>query len=331
MAAWMRQHCRMSNRDASALVHRGHFLDKFADIAEAACAGVLSGGQIAVLKASCPLPVEPVLKVQQAELVAIVAPLSVAETESVAQAWRQRAEALVEVPEPIEPDRELSIASTSDGLVGKFVLDKAGALQFQQALRTASTWDGSDDDRSNRRRSADALVDVCAFFNANHLKPGTPRQRPHVEMITERDSMGTAPLGWTTDHTVIGTHTTDATLCDCVIHRVVRAGTAVMSCGRATRTGPIDLFRAVAVRDRGCRFPGCDRKIAWCDAHHVHHWRHLGLTELENLVLLCNRHHHLIHQPGWHLKLLPNADLVVTLPDATTRTTQPRCQSARSP
>ena len=51
-----------------------------------------------------------------------------------------------------------------------------------------------------------------------------------------------------------------------------------------------------------------------------------GLTELDNLVLLCNRHHHQIHRPGWHLKLLPNADLEITYPDGTTRTSQPRGQ-----
>jgi hypothetical protein len=94
---------------------------------------------------------------------------------------------------------------------------------------------------------------------------------------------------------------------------------------------PIELFRAVAARDGGCRFPGCDRKIAWCDAHHIQYWRHMGITALENLVLLCNRHHHLIHQPRWHLKLLPNADLEVTQPDETTRTSEPRGQPVRSP
>ena len=48
------------------------------------------------------------------------------------------------------------------------------------------------------------------------------------------------------------------------------------------------------------------------------------MTELENLVLLCNRHHHLIHRHGWHLKLLPNADLEITFPDGTIQTTHPR-------
>jgi hypothetical protein len=195
MAAWLRQQCRMSDRDATTLVHRGRFLDKFTAIADAARDGVLSAGQVTALKQSCPPPVEAVMHAQQAELVTIVAPLSVADTERAAQVWRQRAEALVDLPEPVEADRHLSMARTSDGLVGKFVLDDAAALQFEQAIRTASTWDGSDDSRSNQRRSADALVDVCAYFNgqphpAGHAPPTATRRtrgrRRHPDDVADR-------------------------------------------------------------------------------------------------------------------------------------------------
>jgi hypothetical protein len=327
MTAWLRHHCRMSSRDAAALVRRGRFLDTFPAIAQAACEGVVSAGQVAALHAACPTPVEVVMHAQQAEVVAIVASLSVADTEHAGRVWRLHAEALVELPEPVEPDRQLRMARTADGLVGRFVLDDAGAVQFEQAIRFASSWDGSDDTRPNQRRSADALVDVCAFFNANHTRSGTPRQRPHVELIVDADSLtGSLPLAWTTDHTHLDPSTTEMLLCDCVIHRVTRAGKAILEYGRATRTVPIDLFRAVAARDRGCRFPGCDRKIAWCDAHHIHYWRNLGVTELDNLVLLCNRHHHLVHRLNLHLKLLPDTNLEITFADGTTTTSQPRHQ-----
>jgi hypothetical protein len=328
MAAWLREHCRMSNADAMALVQRGRFLAKFDAIAQAAVDGKLSAGHVNALKNACASAVEPVMGEQQSGLVEIMASLGVGDAQRAAGVWRQRAEAIVDLPEPAEPTRQLSMAQTSGGVLGKFTLDRAGALQLEQAIRIASTWDGSSDTRSNQHRSADALVDVCAFFNANHDRAGSPRRRPHVELFVEFDSLSSSPLAWTTDHAWIGSNTTDMLLCDCVVHRVLRAGNSVLNYGRTTRTVPGDLFRAVAARDGGCRFPGCDRKIAWTDAHHIRYWRNMGLTELDNLVLLCNRHHHFVHRHDVHLKLLPNAELEVTLPDGTVRTSQPRGQPA---
>lgn len=324
MAAWLRHHCRMNHHDAAGLVHRGRFLDAFPVVADAARGGVLSIGQTDTIRAACPPALEPVMDDQQALVVTIVAPLSVAETRTVMGVWRQRAEALVDLPEPDEPQRSLRTAVTADGMVGNFVLDTAGATQVRQALRTASTWDGSDDTRDNPHRSADALVDICAFFNTNHHHHGTPRQRPHVELVVDADSLSTtAPLGWTIDHTLLPASTTDMLLCDCVIHRVARAGSTVLDYGRATRTVPINLFRAVAARDQGCRYPGCDRPVAWCDAHHIRYWRRGGPTTIDNLVMLCNRHHHHVHRTHLPIKLLPNTDLEITLPDNTTRTSRP--------
>ena len=50
---------------------------------------------------------------------------------------------------------------------------------------------------------------------------------------------------------------------------------------------------------------------------------HDGTTELANLVLLCARHHHRLHQPGWHAKLLPDATFEVTDPEGLVRATSP--------
>ncbi|MEP7201270.1 MAG: hypothetical protein ABI894_01605 [Ilumatobacteraceae bacterium] len=72
-------------------------------------------------------------------------------------------------PLPVEPDHQLRFALSADGLVGRLVLDGAGAAQFISAVRIASTWDSSDDGRSNQQRSADALVDVCACFNSTTI------------------------------------------------------------------------------------------------------------------------------------------------------------------
>ena len=66
--------------------------------------------------------------------------------------------------------------------------------------------------------------------------------------------------------------------------------------GRRTRTIPPAIRRALVVRDGGCRAGGCDRPPAWTDAHHLRHWADGGPTTLDNLVLLCRRHHRLVHE-----------------------------------
>src|SRR5947207_1071753 len=84
-------------------------------------------------------------------------------------------------------------------------------------------------------------------------------------------------------------------------------------------------FRALAVRDGGCRFPGCARPVSWCEAHHVVPWEDGGPTDRANLVLLCWRHHHdFAHHPRWQLKLLPDATVEVTTPDGRMLTICPR-------
>ena len=74
----------------------------------------------------------------------------------------------------------------------------------------------------------------------------------------------------------------------------------ILSVGRRTRTIPPALRRALDIRDRGCRFPGCG--LRFTDAHHVRHWADGGETSLENCVLLCRHHHRLVHEGGWTLE-----------------------------
>ncbi|TML01269.1 MAG: HNH endonuclease [Actinobacteria bacterium] len=64
------------------------------------------------------------------------------------------------------------------------------------------------------------------------------------------------------------------------------------------------------LRCAGPCFPACDRPPPWCDAHHIKHWADGGATALSNLVLLCRRHHRLVHQPGgFRLEMLDGMPL----------------------
>ncbi|MDQ3989724.1 MAG: HNH endonuclease, partial [Actinomycetota bacterium] len=92
--------------------------------------------------------------------------------------------------------------------------------------------------------------------------------------------------------------------CDaCVVPVVLGGEGQPLDVGRAQRTIPTPLRRAVAARDRGCAFPGCDRPPSWCEVHHIIAWAHHGLTAVHNLVMLCLVHHRLLHRPGWTVRI----------------------------
>ena len=90
--------------------------------------------------------------------------------------------------------------------------------------------------------------------------------------------------------------------CCASIQRVILdpAG-AVLDVGREYRTATPAQFAALIARDGGCTFPGCTRPASWCIAHHIVHWADGGHTDLDNLVLLCNHHHTVVHHHGWEI------------------------------
>jgi hypothetical protein len=85
--------------------------------------------------------------------------------------------------------------------------------------------------------------------------------------------------------------------------------------GAITDTIPVHLRRAVAVRDRHCRFPGCDQPVAACQPHHIIPRAQGGPTSLTNLMLLCAFHHLIaVHRWGWGIALHPDGTVTATSP-----------------
>ena len=91
------------------------------------------------------------------------------------------------------------------------------------------------------------------------------------------------------------------------IGRMLAAPTEVVDYGRAHRIVPPGLKRRIALRDQGCVFPGCNRPPSMTEAHHIIHWSQGGPTDLNNLALVCVRHHTDVHSRGW--KLVPRAGM----------------------
>ena len=101
---------------------------------------------------------------------------------------------------------------------------------------------------------------------------------------------------------VIGAEAARRLACDASVTRVVLdPASRPLDVGRRSRVVPPAIRTALVVRDRGCAFPGCDRPPPWTDAHHVRHWADGGATSLDNLVLLCRRHHRTVHEGRWRL------------------------------
>jgi hypothetical protein len=177
--------------------------------------------------------------------------------------------------------------------------DLAGTI-LHDALRCATDTQTDGDSRSAPKRRADALVRIARFFLDHEDLPLEGGERPHLTIIEERDTI-VAGLPSTTE---LGPSMSPADLatllCDARIDRIVmNPCRQPFDIGRLAHTAPKAMRRAIAARDRCCRFPGCDRRPSWSDLHHVLAWIDGGETKVTNLVLLCPYHHHLIHRRGW--------------------------------
>lgn len=96
-------------------------------------------------------------------------------------------------------------------------------------------------------------------------------------------------------------------LCDCDLGRIVLdAESLPLDVGRASRLFTPAQRRTIIIRDRACAWNGCDTPAAWCDTHHIRWWdRDTGPTSVENGVLLCSHHHHVVHQQDLSITRLP--------------------------
>ncbi|MGE0794475.1 MAG: DUF222 domain-containing protein, partial [Acidimicrobiia bacterium] len=322
MVGWLRDRAGIDRRDTARLRATARTLARLPVVAAAAVDGSLSGGQVQAVVRAVPDGAVDVMASQEAGLVPTLAGLTLADTVTVLQAWRARVDADGTDP-GVEPVRSLQLSQTIDNRwEASFSLDPEAGAVVDTALRLAATRDlDGEPPRTAAERRADALVDVCrSFLDHQHTKRGG-RHRPHLNVIVDTDRDGHPRSAQVVDGPALPARSLDRLVCDCTLHRVVLgADSTILDLGRATRTIPAPLWNGLVIRDRHCRYPGCDRPPHWCDGHHLQPWEHGGETRPDNLVLLCVRHHHHLHKPGWHAKLLPDLTFEVTAPDGTHHT-----------
>lgn len=168
---------------------------------------------------------------------------------------------------------------------------------------------------------AEALAELCRRQLDSPEMPTERGSKPAVAVVVDWDVLTgrtRAGLSEFLDGTVIPPETARRLACDAEVCRLLTGPDGeILDMGRTVRTATPAQWKALEIRDRHCRFPGCRRPWSWCDAHHLDWWwdQH-GSTDLNRMVLLCRFHHTLIHRAGWHLIGEPH-DLTVIRPDGT--------------
>jgi hypothetical protein len=154
-----------------------------------------------------------------------------------------------------------------------------------------------------RPNSAEALVAIAdASLAAEHDRSGGERYQVVVHVDADALFGDEDRGGALEDGPALAPETVRRLACDASVVGTSERNGKPVRVGRKTRTIPPALRRALVTRDRGCRFPGCENQ-RFVDAHHIHHWANGGHTKLDNLVLLCRRHHRLVHEAGYSVDL----------------------------
>jgi hypothetical protein len=189
------------------------------------------------------------------------------------------------------------------GAVLQRALDAAADTLFRESA-SAATGGGMVHEVNAAQRRADALGLIAETALTASLDAGTTGDRYQVvvHVSAETPNAGCQDAAIEVDHGAlhVSAETSRRLACDASVVRIQHDATgSVLDVGRKTRTIPPAIRRALAARDTGCRFPGCTSRR--CDAHHIEHWTDGGPTCVDNLILLCRRHHRAVHEGGFHV------------------------------
>jgi hypothetical protein len=220
---------------------------------------------------------------------------------------------LDERPDPDKVELHIGTRNASTGLT-QFGghLDDEGVELLHQSIQGLTKPrvepDGSKDKRPLPVRQGQALKEVLRMFLDHGDAPTNGGEHPHVTVTMRyndlKQRIEEAVLAYGGP---ISAGEARRIACDAQIIPVVMGSESeVLDVGRTSRLITPAIRKALALRDKGCAFPGCDRPVAWCDAHHVRHWIHHGESAYSNGCLLCRHHHTEIHKGHWTIVLAPD-------------------------
>lgn len=117
------------------------------------------------------------------------------------------------------------------------------------------------------------------------------------------------------DGTPIPVATMQRFLCDAVLRAVFVEPDGSVRRIAELRTPNRQQRRALAAMYATCAHPDCTVPITQCKAHHIVWYSKQGPTLLDNLLPVCERHHHLLHEGGWSVSMTPDRTVTWLRPD----------------
>ncbi len=184
----------------------------------------------------------------------------------------------------------------------------------------------SDGETPWDQRLCDAFVEMirtCAHGAASNASPYFVVVHVPVAALVNESGDTTGLAGELERDGLISTEIVRQIACDATIAIGVDDDVGhTMYEGRARRT-PSDAQRREVMRwDRHCRFPGCTN-VTFTNAHHIVPWKPGGLTDLDNIALMCFHHHHVVHSKGWEMTGNANQELTFVTPKGRVMTSRP--------
>ena len=292
---WMRFNCQLTSTGAADLIAVGENLHRLPESVQAICNGEIG---FAHMKAMARTANAVPTKFDEAALLEKARENSPGKFYFICRHFRHSADRKGFESEQAElvENRKLSISTCEDGAVlVNGVLDPVGGAAFRTAIEPLARKSGAHDDRSLERRQADALVELSSGGGSQAQIQVTSS----IETLLGLAGAAGADMEFSLP---VSSTTVERLACDSSIARILLdAESTVIDVGRSKRVVSEPARRALTARDGHCRWPECERPASRSAAHHVVHWIHGGTTDLDNLILLCHRHHWMVHEGNWQI------------------------------
>jgi hypothetical protein len=209
-----------------------------------------------------------------------------------------------------ERNRELHLQVRSDGsgqLRGELTSEAVAVLRpvLSALSRPVPSEDGIPDQRTAPQRRHDAVIDLCHRVLRSGGLPDAGGVPATLLVTVTLDQLQTRRGVVSTGHgALLNVDTALRLAAEANIVPVVLDDTGgVLAYGLTRRVASAGQRLALAARDGGCSFPGCDRPPDWSESHHVRAWADGGHTDINNLTLVCGFHHREHAKRGWSCRM----------------------------